>query len=54
MGPHNGRPAPPPRVTSQENGAREKKLRPHVERLLERAIHDKDEDRLRVAKRFLR
>ena len=32
----------------------EKKLRPHVERLLARAIREKDEDRERVAKRFLR
>ncbi len=32
----------------------EKKLRSHVERLLERAIREKDEDRERVARRFLR
>ena len=32
----------------------ERKLRPFVERLLERAISDKDEDRERVARRFLR
>ena len=32
----------------------ERKLKPHVERLLARAIRDKDENRERVARRFLR
>jgi hypothetical protein len=32
----------------------EKKLRPHVEHMLDRAIREKDEARERVAKRFLR